>query len=66
MSLYLKHAASMAHLKSAIQIRNREMVDRADLVICYVESNHGGAWQTVKYAMEQKKKGLNLAEYIEM
>lgn len=48
------------------KISNREMVDRADLVICYVEGNHGGAWQTVKYAMEQKKEVLNLAEYIEM
>ena len=62
----ISYAASKAHPKSAIQIRNREMVDRADLVICYVESNHGGAWQSVKYAMEQKKKVLNLAEYIEM
>lgn len=62
----ISYAASKAHPKSAIQIRNREMVDRADLVICYVESNHGGAWQTVKYAMEQKKKVVNLAEYIEM
>lgn len=62
----ISYTASKAHPKSAIQIRNREMVDRADLVICYVESNHGGAWQTVKYAMEQKKKVVNLAEYIEM
>lgn len=62
----ISYAASMAHPKSAIQILNREMVDRADLVICYVESNHGGAWQTVKYAMDQKKKVVNLAEHIEM
>ncbi len=62
----ISYTASKAHPKSAIQIRNREMVDRADLVICYVESNHGGAWQTVKYAMEQKKKVVNLAGYTEM
>lgn len=62
----ISYAASKAHPKSAIQIRNREMVDRADLVICYVESNHGSAWQTVKYAMDQKKKVVNLAEHIEM
>ena len=48
----ISYTASKAHPKSAIQIRNREMVDRADLVICYVESNHGSAWQTVKYAMD--------------
>ena len=29
--------------KSAIQIRNREMVDRADLIICYIEHEKGGA-----------------------
>ena len=62
----ISYTASKAHSKSAIQIRNREIVDRADLVICYVENNHGGAWQTVKYAMEQKKKFINLAAYIEM
>ena len=51
----ISHAASVAHPKSAIQIRNREMVDRADLVICYIEHEKGGAWQTVKYAIEQGK-----------
>ena len=30
-------AASAAHPKAAIQIRNQEMVDRADLIICYIE-----------------------------
>ena len=62
----ISYAASIAHPKSAIQIRNREMVDRADIVICYLENNHGGAWQTVKYAIDQKKKVVNLAEHIEM
>lgn len=54
--------ASKAHPKSAIQIRNREMVDRADLIICYIENKNGGAWQTVKYAMEKDKNIINLAE----
>ena len=62
----ISHAASMAHPKSAIQIRNREMVDRSDLVICYVDNNHGGAWQTVKYAMEKEKNIINLAEKIDI
>ena len=57
----ISFAASKAHPKSAIQIRNREMVDRADLVICYVESNHGGAWQTVEYALKQGKMVINLS-----
>ncbi len=58
----ISYAASKAHPKAAIQIRNREMVDRADLVICYIERKEGGAWQTVKYAMEQNKKIINLAK----
>lgn len=31
--------ASGAYPKSAFQIRNREMVDRADLIICYIKQN---------------------------
>lgn len=58
----ISYSASMAHPKSAIQIRNREMVDRADLVIYYVEHNEGGAWQTVQYAIRQGKTVINLAE----
>ena len=54
------HAASVAHPKSAIQIRNREMVDRADLVICYIEREKGGAWQTIQYATRQGKAVINL------
>ena len=56
----IPYAASIAHPKSAIQIRNREMVDRADLIICYIEHEKGGAWQTVDYAMKQGKVVINL------
>lgn len=58
----ISYSASIAHPKSAIQIRNREMVDRADLVICYIEHNEGGAWQTVQYATRQGKTVINLVE----
>ena len=57
-------AAAKAHPKSAIQIRNREMVDRADLVICYIENKDGGAWKTVKYAMEQGKTIINITDFV--
>ena len=57
----ISYEASKAPPKAAIQIRNREMVDRADLIICYIELEDGGAWQTVKYAMSQGKKIINLA-----
>ena len=56
----ISYAASVAHPKSAIQIRNREMVDRADLIICYIVQERGGAWQTVKYAQEQGKPIINI------
>lgn len=58
----ISHAASKAHPKAAFQIRNREMVDRADLIICCIDHQSGGAWQTVQYAMEQGKDIINLAE----
>ena len=61
----ISRAASKAHPKSAIQIRNREMVDRADLVICYVEHKSGGAWQTARYAIKQGKKVINLSDISE-
>ena len=51
-----------AHFKAAMQIRNRHMVDRSDLVICYIEHNSGGAYQTIQYALKQEKKVVNLAE----
>ena len=51
-----------AHFKAAMQIRNRSMVDRSDLVICYVERDSGGAYQTMQYALKQEKKVINLAE----
>ena len=54
--------SSRAHFKGAIQIRNRNMVDRASLLICYVEHESGGAYQTLQYAKKQEKKIINLAE----
>ncbi len=61
----ISYSASRAHPKSEIQIRNREMVDRADLVICYIEHKKGGAWKTVKYAIGKGKAVINLADYCE-
>lgn len=54
-------AAAGGHFKSAIQTRNREMVDRSDLVICCIEQNKGGAYQTMQYARRQEKKIVNIA-----
>ena len=57
----ISYAASIAHPKSAIQIRNREIIDRADLVVCYVERAKGGAWRAAEYAAKRGKKVINLA-----
>ncbi len=54
--------ASKAHPKAAIQIRNREMVDRADLIVCYIERKNGGAYKTVQYAEKIGKPIINIAE----
>lgn len=58
----LSATASKAHPKAAIQLRNREMVDRANLIICFIDHESGGAYQTVKYAEKQGKMVTNLAD----
>ena len=56
-------ASAAAHPKAAIQIRNREMVDRSDLVVCCIEHNSGGAYQTVRYAKKQGKQVINAMDF---
>ena len=53
--------STKAHFKSAIQIRNREMVDRADLIVCFIDHQSGGAFHTIQYAQKQSKQIINLA-----
>lgn len=50
-----------AHFKAAIQTRNRNMIDRSDLCVFYVDHNSGGAYQTLKYATDKNKKIFNIA-----
>lgn len=50
-----------AHPKSAIQIRNRSLVDRSDLVVCCIQHKSGGAYKTLQYAEKQDKHIINLA-----
>ena len=54
--------AAGAHPKGAMQIRNREMVDRSDLVIFFVEHAKGGAYQTMRYAEKQGAAYINISE----
>ena len=56
--------SSKAHFKSAMQIRNRNMVDRADLIICYIERHEGGAYQSIQYAKKMEKQVINVYELI--
>ena len=51
-----------AYYKSAFQIRNQNMVDRSDLVLCYIEHESRGAYQSIRYAQQQKCQIINLAE----
>lgn len=62
-SVEVFHEAEAAHFKAQLQTRNRDMVDRSDLVICRVEHEEGGAFQAMKYAEKQKIEVINLAIY---
>ena len=53
------------HFKGAYQTRNREMVDRADLIVFCIQHENGGAWQTMKYARKQNKPYINLNDLLE-
>ncbi len=52
--------AAAAHFRVAIQVRNKAMVDRSDLVVCCIEHNSGGAYKTIQYAEKQNKSTINL------
>lgn len=59
----ISQKAAIAHPKAAIYIRNCQIIDRADLIICYIEHQCGGAYAAVKYAAKQQKSIINLADY---
>ena len=54
--------SSEVYYKSAIQVRNRCMVDRSDLVVCCIQHKSGGAYRTMQYAKKQGKQVRNLAD----
>ena len=56
------YESSIAHPKAAIQIRNRSMIDRSDLVVCCVQHNTGGAYHTLQYAEKQGKQIINISD----
>lgn len=52
--------SALAHPKSAIQIRNKVMVDRSDLCVFYITRKSGGAYQTLRYAEKTGANAINL------
>ena len=61
-SVEICEASSALHPKAAYQARNRNLVDRSDLCVFFVDHASGGAWKTLRYALRQEKQTVNLAE----
>ena len=61
-SVIIPECVEETHPKGAITKRNRWMVEQADLFICYVEHERGGAYTALKYAKTLEKEIINLAE----
>lgn len=63
-SIELCEQSAHAHPKAAIQIRNKAMIDRADLCVFYVDKSKGGAYKTLQYAEKAEVNFINLADKI--
>lgn len=55
-------SSSGKHFKAAFQARNREMVNRSNLVVFCVQKKSGGACQTMQYARKINACLINLPE----
>lgn len=55
------HVLSRVYYVGCMQVRNRFMVDRSALCLCYLTHHRGGTMSTVAYAMQQECPVLNLA-----
>lgn len=54
---------SATYYKGCMHVRNRYMVDRSGLCICYLTEFIGGTWSTVRYALSQGVPVTNVAMY---
>lgn len=61
-SVIIPECLGKTHPKGAITKRNRWIVEQADLIICYVERDVGGAFAAMKYAEKLNKNIINLAQ----
>lgn len=59
-SIEICEASANQNFKYAIVARNRDMIDRSDMVIVYVKNESGGAYQSLKYAEKIQKQIINL------
>lgn len=50
------------HFKAAIPARNRYMVDHAQIAICYIDHDWGGAFKTYERAQKKGLQVINLGE----
>lgn len=55
------HVLSPFYYEGCMQVRNRHMVDRSHLCLCYLLHGKGGTASTVAYALEQEISVLNIA-----
>ena len=49
-NIIIPEILGVVHPKGAITERNKWMVEESDLLICFVEKEHGGAYNALKYA----------------
>ncbi len=59
-SIEICEASADCNFKYAIVARNRDMIDRSDIVVVYVKNESGGAYQSLKYAEKNQKRIINL------
>lgn len=59
-SIEICEASADCNFKYAIVARNRDMIDRSDMVVVYVKNETGGAYQSFKYAEKNQKRIINL------
>lgn len=58
----IAESSSAVHPKGAIRARNLKMVEQADLVVCFVTREEGGAYTAVSHARRIGKPVWNLAD----
>ena len=59
-SIEISEASVDKNFKYAITARNRDMIDRSDMVVVHVKNQSGGAYQSLRYAEKNEKKIVNL------